>query len=56
MVEGGKKGKTDRVTYNYNVLYGVPSKRPLISTPATSVDDKDARRWKVENKGIKQNQ
>jgi len=46
------KGKTDRVTYTYNVVYGVPSKRPLISTSATSVDDKDARRWMVENKGI----
>jgi hypothetical protein len=46
------KGKTYRVTYTYNIVYGLPSNMPLISTSANSVDDKNARRWKVENKGI----
>jgi hypothetical protein len=50
------KGKTDRVTYTHNLVHGVPSKRPLISTSATSVDDKDDRRWKLENKGINPSQ
>jgi hypothetical protein len=50
------KGKNDRVTYTYIVVYGVPSKMPLISTSANSVDDKDARSWKLENKGIKPSQ
>jgi hypothetical protein len=50
------EGKYDRVTYTYNVLYGAPSKRPLISTSSTSVIDKDARRWNVEKKGINPSQ
>jgi hypothetical protein len=51
---GGFAGRHDvrDTRRTHNVVYGVPSKRPLISTSATSVDDRDARSWMVEYKRI----